>query len=92
MVKNRERCGPESYRETVVDVLGAGFSHAGICQVHLIKYDGLQRGTGTTVSAQPRHPAQHCPPTLLNPSQTPTDAHVPGTLEPWNLEHLALED
>lgn len=34
---------PETYREAVVDVFGAGLSHAGICQVHLIKYDRLER-------------------------------------------------
>lgn len=36
-------CVLESYRETVVDIFGAGFCHAGISQVYLIKYDRLER-------------------------------------------------
>lgn len=36
-------CGLESYRETVVDIFGAGLCHAGISQVYLIKYNRLER-------------------------------------------------
>lgn len=33
----------QTHRKAVVDVLGAGFSHAGVSQVHLIKYDRLEK-------------------------------------------------
>lgn len=33
----------KSYREAVVDILGAGLGHTGICQIHLIKNNGLER-------------------------------------------------
>lgn len=75
-MRNQERCGPESHRETVVDVLGAGFSHAGVRQVHLIKYDRLERDTGPTVSVGPSHPG---PATLPQPQ--PNTYTCPGALK-----------
>lgn len=33
------------YRETVVDILGAGLRNAGVGQVHFIEYEGLQINT-----------------------------------------------
>lgn len=42
----RERGGRgETHGEAVIDVLGAGLSHAGVGQVDLVKDDGLQRNT-----------------------------------------------
>lgn len=78
MVRNQDRCGPESYRETVVDVLGAGFSHAGICQVHLVKYDRLEK--------RPRHQSQcgaKAPWPMHSPSSPAKHPQTPKRLKTW---------
>lgn len=74
---------PESYRKTVVDIFRAGFSHTGICQVHLIKYDRLQRHRyrgqrgakaprGSCVPKPGPRAAAHSPGPQSSPPQTPT--------------------
>lgn len=79
-----KRCVLESYRETVVDIFGAGFCHAGISQVYLIKYDRLerykQRVSGKPGQAYSKH---HSPYPSLQ-------AQVPWKLNIWSFHHVKL--
>lgn len=40
-MEDEQKITQKSYREAVVDILCAGFCHTGICQIHLIKNNGL---------------------------------------------------
>lgn len=81
--RNREGCRPQTHREAVVDVLGAGFSHAGVGQVHLIKYDRLEKHRGHSQRGR-RHTrprtAHHSPSTpakRVRTTWTPSDLTRP---------------
>lgn len=83
-------CVLESYRETVVDIFGAGFCHAGISQVYLIKYDRLERYK-QRVSGKPGQTySKHwwCYPPLSLP--IPLQAQVPWKLSIWSFHHVKL--
>lgn len=72
---------PQTHRKAVVDVLGAGFSHTGIGQVHLIKYDRLEEHRGHSQRGQ-RHARPGLPTALPWPQPSVWELHGPEWLHP----------